>query len=59
VWFLRRRDRGHPPGVEGRVKIDEVDRLVLDVALEDFVVVAVVEPVFLSGHRNGMRVTQG
>jgi hypothetical protein len=37
------------PRVEGRVEIDEVDGLVLDVALEDFVVVAVVELVFL-GH---------
>jgi len=31
------------PRVEGRVEIDEVDGLVLDVALEDFVVVAVVD----------------
>ncbi len=37
------------PRVEGRVEIDEVDGLVLDVALEDFVVVAVVELVF-GGH---------
>ena len=37
------------PRVEGRVEVDEVDGLVLDVALEDFVVVAVVELVF-GGH---------
>jgi hypothetical protein len=34
------------PRVEGRVEIDEVDGLVLDVALEDFVVVAVIELIF-------------
>jgi hypothetical protein len=40
-------------GVEGRVEVDEVYGLVLDITLEDFVVVAVVELVFLSSHRIG------
>jgi hypothetical protein len=40
-------------GVEGRVEIDEVNRLVLDIPLEDFVVVAVVELVFVGGHGIG------
>ena len=39
-------------GVEGRVEVDEVDRLVLDVAPEDVEVVAVVEVVF--GHGREM-----
>ena len=43
------------PRVEGRVEIDEVDGLVLDVALEDFVVVAVVELVF-GGHVLGVSI---
>jgi hypothetical protein len=46
-------------GVEGRVEVDKIDRLVLDVALEDFEVIAVIEPVLLSSHRVGMRLTQG
>ena len=41
--------------VEGRVEIDEVDGLVLDVTLEDFVVVAVVELVF-GGHVLGVSI---
>jgi hypothetical protein len=40
-------------GVEGRVEIDEIHRLVLDVALEDFEVIAVVEIVLLCGHEFG------
>ena len=40
-------------GVEGRVEIDEVHRLVLNVALEDIEIVAVVELVFLCSHGNG------
>jgi hypothetical protein len=40
-------------GVEGRVEIDEVHRLVLDVAAEDVEVVSVVERVFIGGHGNG------
>ena len=40
-------------GVEGWIEIDEVYGLVLDVALEDFVVVAVVELVLESGHSLG------
>jgi hypothetical protein len=40
-------------GVEGRVKIDEVHRLVLYVALEDFEVIAVIELVFQCGHGFG------
>jgi hypothetical protein len=35
------------------VEIDEVEGLVLDVKLEGFVVVAVIEPVFRGGHGNG------
>ena len=52
------------PRVEGRVEVDEVDGLVFDVALEDFVVVAVVELVFgghglkISGRRERLVVTQ-
>ena len=37
-------------GVEGRVEVDKIDGFVFDVALEDFVVVAVVELVLLGGH---------
>ena len=40
-------------GVEGRVEIDQVDGLVFDVALEDFVFVAAVELVFRGGHGLG------
>jgi hypothetical protein len=40
-------------GVEGRVEVDEVNRLVGDVALEDFEVVAVIELVFFLGHGLG------
>ena len=40
-------------GVEGRVEVDQIDGLILDVTLEDFEVVAVVELVFLSSHRIG------
>jgi hypothetical protein len=40
-------------GVEGRVEIDEAHRLVLDVALEDIEIVAVVELVFFGSHGNG------
>jgi hypothetical protein len=45
-------------GVEGRIEVDEVDGFVLDVELEDFEVVAVVELVLLGGHLFGMRVAQ-
>jgi len=45
-------------GVEGRVEIDKVHRLVLDVSLEDFKVIAVIELVFLGRHGIGVRVTQ-
>ena len=44
-------------GVEGRVEIDEVHRLVLDVALEDIEIVTVVELVFIGRHGVGMRLT--
>ena len=47
--FLGEEDVVVLAGVEGRVEIDEVDGLVLDVALEDFEVVAVVELVFPGG----------
>ena len=40
-------------GVERRVEIDEVYGLVLDVAFEDFEIVAVVELVLVSGHGFG------
>jgi hypothetical protein len=40
-------------GVEGRVEIDEVHRLVLNVALEDFEVVTVIELVFFGSHGVG------
>ena len=45
-------------GVEGRVEVDEVDRLVLDVELEDFEVVAVIELVFFRAHGFGITVAQ-
>jgi hypothetical protein len=45
-------------GVEGRVEIDEVHRLVLDRTLKDFEVVAVVKLVFLGSHGIGMRLSQ-
>ena len=51
--FLGEEDVVVLAGVEGRVEIDEIDRLVLDVALEDFEVVAVVELVFLGAHGLG------
>jgi hypothetical protein len=51
--FLGEEDVVVLAGVEGRVKIDEVHRLILDVALEDFEVVTVVELVFQSGHGFG------
>jgi hypothetical protein len=37
-------------GVEGRVEIDEVNRLVADVEPEDFEVVAIVELVLFAAH---------
>jgi hypothetical protein len=40
-------------GVEGRVEVDQIDGLILDVTLEDFEVVAVVELVFLVRHGLG------
>jgi hypothetical protein len=46
-------------GVEGRVEVDEVHRLVLDIALEDVEIVAVVELVFFGRHGVGMRLTHG
>jgi hypothetical protein len=46
-------------GVEGRIEIDKIDGLVLDVELEDFEVVAVIEPIFERVHGIGLRVTQG
>jgi hypothetical protein len=55
----RRRGRLILAGVEGRVEIDEIDCLVLDIALEEFEIVAVIEVVFLDGHRIGLGVTQG
>jgi hypothetical protein len=45
-------------GVEGRVEVDEVHRLVLYISLEDFEIVAVIELVFLGRHGIGMRLTQ-
>jgi hypothetical protein len=41
--FLGEEDVVVLAGVEGRVEIDEIDGLVLDVALEDFEIVAVIE----------------
>jgi hypothetical protein len=46
------------PRIERRVKVDKIDRLVLDVTLENLVVVAVVELIFLRCHRIGMRLAQ-
>jgi hypothetical protein len=40
-------------GVEGRVEIDEIDRLVLHITLEDFKIVTVIELVFIVGHGIG------
>ncbi len=40
-------------GVEGRIEVDEIDRLVFDVALENFEVIAVVKLVFLGVHGLG------
>jgi hypothetical protein len=37
-------------GVEGRIEVDEIDGLVLDVELEDFEVIAVVELVLFGAH---------
>jgi hypothetical protein len=37
--------------VEGRVKVDEIDRLVLDVLTEDGQVIAVIELILLHGCR--------
>ena len=45
--FLGEEDVVILAGVEGRIEIDEIDGLVFNVALEDFVVVAVVK---LVGH---------
>jgi hypothetical protein len=45
-------------GVEGRVEIDEVHRLIFYIPLEDFEIVTVVELVFLGRHGIGMRLTQ-
>ena len=44
--------------VERRVEIDQIDRLVLHIALEDFVVVAVIKLVFVGGHGIGLRLAQ-
>lgn len=44
-------------GVEGRVEINQINRLVLDVAPKDFKIVAVVERVFFDSHWVGMRLT--
>jgi hypothetical protein len=38
-------------GIERRVEIDEIDRLVLDVALEDVEIISVIELVLLNRHR--------
>jgi len=54
--FLGEKDVVVLAGVEGRVEVDEIDGLVLDVALEDFEVVAVVELVLEGGHGLGRRV---
>jgi citrate lyase beta subunit len=51
--FLGEEDVVVLAGVEGRVEIDKIDRLVLDVALKDFEVIAVIETVFVSGHGLG------
>jgi hypothetical protein len=40
-------------GVEGRVEVDEIDRFVFAVKLEDFEVVAVIELVFFDGRGLG------
>jgi hypothetical protein len=40
-------------GVEGRVEVDEVYRLVLHITLENFEIVTVIELVFISGHGIG------
>jgi hypothetical protein len=40
-------------GVEGRIEVYKVDRLVFDLALEDFEVVAVIELVFFGAHGLG------
>jgi hypothetical protein len=40
-------------GVEGRVEVDEVYRLVLDVTLEHIEIVAVIELVFVGSHGIG------
>ena len=40
-------------GVEGRIKVNEIDGLVFNVALEDLVVIAVVELVLFGGHGLG------
>ena len=42
-------------GVEGRVEINQINSLVLDVAPEDVEIVTVVERVFWGGHGVGMR----
>jgi hypothetical protein len=51
--FFREEDVVVLAGVEGRVEIDKIDGLVLDVELEDFEVVAVIELVFLRVHGVG------
>ena len=51
--FLGEEDVVVLAGVKGRIEIDEIDRLVFDVALEDFEVVAVVELVFFGAHGLG------
>ena len=57
--FLGKEDVVILAGVEGRIEVDEVYGLGAHVALEDFVVVAVVELVLFLGHGFGVRVAQG
>jgi hypothetical protein len=51
--FLGEEDVVVLAGVEGRIEIDKVYGLILDVALEDFEVVAVIELVLFLGHGLG------
>ena len=51
--FLGEEDIVVLAGVEGRVEIDEIDRLVLHITLEDFKIVTVIELVFIVGHGIG------
>ncbi len=48
--FLGEEDVVVLAGVEGRIEVDEVDGLVLDVPAEDIEVVAVIEMVFFGAH---------